>query len=82
MSQCEAFGVLPSQAAQEVARVIDVVNGWQAHFAGLGVAARALRSLAQRIDGEALLQQCMGFDPARYGPASVKKARPGPLRRG
>ena len=32
MSECEAFGLLPNEAAQEVARVIEVINGWRAHL--------------------------------------------------
>ena len=46
---------------------------------------RDLRSLAERIDGEALWGQRMGFDLARYGSApgrKVKKVRPGPFRGG
>lgn len=85
MSQCEAFGLLTEQAAAEVARVIEVVNGWQAHFAQQGVTARDLRSLAERIDGQALLGQRMGFEPARHEsvPArKVRKVRPGPFKRG
>ena len=84
MSQCEAFGLPPAQAAAEVARVIEVVNGWQAHFAQQGVTARDLRSLAERIDGQALREQRLGFEAARYGSASarkVRKVRPGPFRR-
>ena len=29
MSQCEAFGLLPVEAATEVVGVIDVVNTWK-----------------------------------------------------
>jgi serine/threonine-protein kinase HipA len=85
MSQCEAFGLLTEQAAAEVARVIEVVNGWQAHFAQQGVTARDLRSLAERIDGQALREQRLGFEAARYEsvPArKVRKVRPGPFKRG
>ena len=85
MSQCEAFGLLTEQAAAEVARVVEVVNGWQAHFAQQGVTARDLRSLAERIDGQALREQRLGFEAARYEsvPArKVRKVRPGPFKRG
>jgi serine/threonine-protein kinase HipA len=85
MSQCEAFGLLTEQAAAEVARVVEVVNGWQAHFAQQGVTARDLRSLAERIDGQALREQRLGFEAARHEsvPArKVRKVRPGPFKRG
>ena len=32
MSQCDAFGLLPREAAAEVVAVIDIVNTWQEHF--------------------------------------------------
>ena len=54
MSQCDAFGLLPAQAASETAAVIAVVNTWREHFARATVTQRDLASLAQRIDGEAL----------------------------
>ena len=81
MSQCDAFGLLPAQAAAEVAAVIDVVNGWQKHFAHAGVSARDIESLAERIDGEALLTQRIGFDQARFQSAPAKRRRTSPFRR-
>jgi len=81
MSQCGAFGLLPTEAAAEVATVIDAVNTWQEHFAQAGVAARDIASLAERIDGEALLSQRIGFDPARFQNSPAKRKRPSPFRR-
>ena len=81
MSQCDAFGLLPSQAAAEVGAVIDVVNTWQAHFAQTGVTGRDIASLAERLDGEALLSQRMGFDPAQFQASPAKRRRPSPFRR-
>ena len=81
MSQCDAFGLLPSEAAKEVVAVIDVVNGWQAHFARIGVSARDIASLAERIDGAELLAQRYGFEPARFDAAPVKRKRESPFRR-
>jgi serine/threonine-protein kinase HipA len=81
MSQCEAFGLSPTAAAAEVAAVIDVVNTWQAHFAQAGVTSGDIASLAERIDGEGLLSQRIGFDPARFQPASTKTRKPSPFRR-
>ena len=82
MSQCDAFGLLPAQAAAEVAAVIEVVNTWQPHFAQAGVTARDIESLALRIDGEALLHQRAGFDPARFQLAPARRKRAGPFRGG
>jgi serine/threonine-protein kinase HipA len=82
MSQCVAFGLLPADAAADVAAVIDVVNRWQEHFAQMGVSARDMASLAERIDGLALLGQRTGFDPARFQSAPARRKRAGPFRRG
>lgn len=81
MSQCDAFGLLPAQAAAEVALVIDVVKTWKEHFAQAGVTQRDIESLAERIDGEALLTQRIGFDPARFQSAPAKRKRASPFRR-
>lgn len=55
MSECEAFGLLPNEAAQEVARVIEVVDGWRTHLAQVGVSAADIEYLGQFIDGDELL---------------------------
>jgi serine/threonine-protein kinase HipA len=81
MSQCDAFGLLPTQAAAEVAAVIAVVNTWQAHFAQAGVLERDIVSLAERIDDDALLTQRLGFDPARFQSGPAKRKRASPFRR-
>lgn len=82
MSQCDAFGLPPAQAAAEVAAVIDVVNTWREHFAHAGVSRRDVESLAERIDGEALLTQRDGFDPSRFQSAPVRRKPASPFRRG
>ncbi|URI09793.1 HipA domain-containing protein [Aquincola tertiaricarbonis] len=81
MSQCEAFGLLPAEAATEVTAVIEVVNTWQAHFERVGVSAKDIQSLAERIDGQALLNQREGFDAATYQPPPGKRKRASPFRR-
>lgn len=81
MSQCDAFGMLPTEAAAEVVAVIAVVNTWQEHFAQAGVTGRDITSLAERLDGEELLSQRSGFDPARYQSAPSKRNRSSPFRR-
>jgi serine/threonine-protein kinase HipA len=81
MSQCDAFGLQPAQAAAEVTAVIEVVNHWQEHFAKAGVAARDIASLAERLDGEELLGQRTGFDQTRFQSTPAKRKRPGPFGR-
>ncbi len=81
MSQCEAFGLLSSEAAREVAAIIGVVNTWQAHFTQCGVTAHDVQSLSERIDGETLLGQRRAFDPAGYTSTPFKRKRLSPFRR-
>jgi serine/threonine-protein kinase HipA len=78
MSQCDAFGLLPNEAAAEIGVVIAVVDTWKEHFAHAGVSARDISSLAGRIDDDVLLTQRLTFNPARYpsGPARQKRASP------
>lgn len=80
MSQCAAFGLLPAEAAGEIAIVIKVVNTWQTHFAQAGVTARDIESLAERIDGEELLSQRIIFDQAQFQSSPAKRKRPSPFR--
>ncbi len=81
MSQCYAFGLLPAQAAAEVVAVIEVVDTWQQHFAQAGVSAGDIASLAERLDGDELLDQRRTFSPARYQRAPTKRNRQSPFRR-
>jgi serine/threonine-protein kinase HipA len=81
MSQCEAFGLQPPEAATEVARVIAVVDSWRQHFEASGVSARDIGNLAERIDGPDLLGQRKAFDPGEYPARRPQKRRPGPFRR-
>lgn len=57
MSQCDAFGLAPAQAAAQVLQVIGVVNTWRAHFESIGVSERDLGSLTEHLDGDELLSQ-------------------------
>ena len=81
MSQCEAFGLLPAEAAAEVTSVINVVNTWREHFAQAGVTEHDIKSLAERIDGEELLVQRTNFDQTSVRSASAKRKRTSPFRR-
>lgn len=79
MSQCELFGYTPAQAAAEVMRVINVVDGWRAHFAACGVTQADLASLAERIDGDPLLAQRRSFNPADHATAVRAPRRRSPF---
>jgi serine/threonine-protein kinase HipA len=79
MSECDAFGLTPVEAAAEVVRVVDVVNTWKLHFAEAGVSPRDIESLAQQIDGEFLLRQRNGFEPERFVVGTGKRLRKSPF---
>ena len=81
MSQCEAFGLQPAQAATQVAQVIGVVNTWRAHFESVGVSQSDLSSLAEQLDGEDLLSQRQAFDAGDYQNALTKRKPTSPFRR-
>jgi serine/threonine-protein kinase HipA len=80
MSQCDAFGLLPSEAAAEVIRVIHVVDKWQLHFAQAGVTERDIENMAERIDGKELLSQRTGFDPFTFQARPDRRRRANPFR--
>lgn len=80
MSQCDAFGLLPAEAAAEASRVIDVVNVWKEHFAQAGVTQQDIESLAERIDGAELLAQRTDFEQAGFQSAPAKRKRTSPFR--
>ena len=78
LSQSELFGLAPAQAAAAVAQVIGVVDTWKEHFAGQGVRAADIESLAERIDGEALGGQRRDFGASRP-PAPRRPRRRSPF---
>ena len=82
MSECEAFGLTPAEAAAEVVRVVGVVNTWKLHFAQMGVSQRDIENLAQQIDGDYLLQQRIGFEPGRFVASTGKRPRKSPFSGG
>jgi serine/threonine-protein kinase HipA len=75
MSQCELFGYTRVQAAAQVVRVIEVVDGWREHFERCGITQSDLESLAERIDGDPLLSQRRMFNPAKHATARAPKRR-------
>ena len=81
MSQCDAFGLQPAQAAAQVVKVIGVVNTWRSHFESIGVSKSDLDSMAERLDGDELLSQRQKFDANQYQVATPKRRRTSPFRR-
>ncbi|CAM5216271.1 hypothetical protein CDEF62S_00124 [Castellaniella defragrans] len=81
MSECEAFGLAPAEAAQMTVQVIRVVDTWRAHFESVGVTQNDLNSLAEHIDGDELLNQRRTFDPQRYRRPTPKRKPTSPFRR-
>jgi serine/threonine-protein kinase HipA len=80
MSQCAMFELSSAQAAQEVLRVIAVVDTWQRHFRSCGVSEADIASLAERIDGDMLLPQRRGFRADDYA-GKPTRTRRGPFGR-
>ena len=81
MSQCDAFGLQPAQAAAQVVKVIGVVNTWRTHFESIGVSKSDLESLSERLDGDELLRQRQTFDASQYQVAPPKRRPISPFRR-
>ena len=81
MSQCDAFGLQPAQAAVQVVQIIGVVNNWRAHFEAIGVSSSDLESLAEHLDGDELLSQRQTFDAGQYLGAPPKQRPTSPFRR-
>jgi serine/threonine-protein kinase HipA len=79
MSECDAFGLTPAEAAAEVVRVVEVVNTWKLHFAQMGVSPKDIENLAQQIDGDFLLQQRTSFEAGRFVLQPSKRPRKGPF---
>ena len=75
MSQCALFGLQPTDATDEIAKVIAVVGRWLKHFKACGVTRADIDSLAQRIDGDELRAQRRGFRAADYRAPANKRPR-------
>jgi len=80
MTQTEAFGLTPAQAAELVVEVINVVTTWKEHFRTLGVSDADIASLAERIDGEELKSQRDSFDLVHYQQARMRPSRRSPFQ--
>ena len=81
MSQCDAFGLQPAQAAAQAIQVIEVVNTWRAHFESMGVSKSDLDCLSERINSDELLSQRQTFDASLYQEAPRKRRPPSPFSR-
>ena len=75
MSQCALFGLQPTDATDEIAKVIAVVGRWLKHFKTCGVTRADIDSRAQRIDGDELRAQRRDFRAADYRAPENKRAR-------
>ena len=75
MSQCALFGLQPTDATDEIVKVIAVVGRWLKHFKACGVTRADIDSLAQRIDGEELRAQRRDFRAADYRAPANKRPR-------
>ncbi len=75
MSQCLLFGLESADAAQQVLRVIAVVNTWREHFAACGVTSLDIDNLAERIDGPELGAERRGVAARAYDVPSAKGRR-------
>lgn len=56
-SECAQFGLKPAEARLQARAVCAVVDGWQAHFAQMGVAPGEVESLAEQIDQPSMRAQ-------------------------
>lgn len=61
LSQCAQFGLKRPEAVAQLRQVCAVVQGWQAHFASVGVTAADIESLAGQIDRPFLRDQRLAF---------------------
>ena len=74
MTGAESFNLTPMDAAQEVAKIIAVVDAWQAHFRALGVTGSDIVEVAVLVDAPELLAQRQLFNVKAYS-GSVKPRR-------
>lgn len=79
MTVANDFDLSPLKAANEVAKIIAVVNDWQAHFQSLGVCERDLAEIAAFMDAPDLLAQRRSFSTTACAVTSTtqRKARLG-----
>lgn len=76
MGGAESFNLSPMEAADTVASIIAVVNGWQAHFRALGVTESDIVEVAALIDAPDLLAQRQAFNPGAYASGGKSRRKP------
>ena len=76
MGGAESFNLSTANAAQEVANIIAVVDGWQAHFRALGVTESDVREVAALVDAPELLAQRQKFKADDYASAGKPRRNP------
>lgn len=76
MTVANDFDLSPLNAANEVARIIAVVNGWQAHFRLLLVTERDITEIAAFVDAPDLLTQRQSFSAMGYAVKSSTQKKP------
>lgn len=76
MSVANDFDLSPLKAANEVAKIIAVVNEWQAHFHSLGVCKRDVAEIAAFINAPDLLTQRLSFSTAAYPEKNATQRKP------
>lgn len=81
MSECALFGMIDAEAASEVISIIEVVNSWKQHFKEVGVSDRDIESLAQIIDGTALLGERKSFSALALHRGQRMPTRSGPFQK-
>ncbi len=61
LSACRAYWLAPTEAAQEVAEVAAIVDGWREHFEACMVPGQLIDQYANQIDRPALIKQRRHF---------------------
>lgn len=77
MSGAESFNLSPMDAAQEVVKIIAVVNDWQAHFQALGVTQADIVEVAALVDAPDLLAQRQSFSTEAYTGSRTRRRKSG-----
>lgn len=63
MTACEDFGLSPQAAAEEVIRLVGIVNGWRDHFRSCGVGDADMKTLQGWLDSDEKKEEREHFSP-------------------
>ncbi len=75
MTGAESFNLPAVEAAQEVAKIIAVVDDWQTHFQSVGVTPSDMAEVAALVDAPDLLAQRRAFSVDAYSGGRGKPRR-------